>query len=89
MRPNPLTPKNEVRKRPEFGLTMATRSPCPRLELCVGLCPERACHPRLVLHGDAMAVDECGPVEEIGHRQRDLHATPDLSCSVLLRGDPS
>ena len=28
-RPNPLTPKKAVRKRPEFGLTMATRSPAP------------------------------------------------------------
>ena len=27
IRPNPLTPKYEVRKRAEFGLTMATRSP--------------------------------------------------------------
>ena len=27
-RPYPLTPKYEVKKRAEFGLTMATRSPC-------------------------------------------------------------
>ena len=27
LRPNPLTPKYEIRNLPEFGLTMATRSP--------------------------------------------------------------
>ena len=27
MRPYPLTPQNEVSRRPEFWLTMATRSP--------------------------------------------------------------
>ena len=58
------------------------QTPCPRLELGVRLCRQRARHPRLVLHGDPVPVDECGPVEEVGHRQRDLHATPDLSYPV-------
>ena len=28
VRPYPLTPKYDVKNRPEFGLTMAIRSPC-------------------------------------------------------------
>ena len=62
--------------------------PCPRLELGVGLRPERAGHIRLVHHGHALSVDERGAIEEIGHRQRDPHATPDLSGQVEPGGDP-
>jgi hypothetical protein len=38
------------------------------------------------VHRDAIPVDERGPVEEIGHRQRNPHATPDLSPSDATSG---
>ena len=64
-------------------------SPCPRLEVGVRLCPERTRNARLVLHGDAVPVDECSPVEKIGHRQCDLHATPRSLGPDPFRADPS
>ena len=47
-----------------------------RLELAVGLRPERTGDRRLVLHGSSVAIDERGPLQEIAHRQRDPHVPP-------------
>ena len=89
IRPNPLTPKNEVNRRAEFCDTTATRSPAANAERVesggLGAARARAIsRPRqrtprrrrlvgLVDDADAIAVDELGPLEEVVDRQRYAH----------------
>ena len=55
-------------------------TPGAGLELTVGEGPEGPWHGRLVHHGCPVPVDQGGPVEKVGHRECDPHATPNLCC---------
>ena len=103
-RPKPLTPKYEMRKRAEFGLTMATRSPWadahgvegqrhapgPVVHLGVGDGAERSRHARLVDHRHPVgAVHERGAFEEVADRERDVHGSLLRSPGVVGPGSRS
>ena len=89
MRPDPLTPKNDVMSRALFWLTIATRSPWPMPSRSSPAAWARASSATrlyvssphdsrrlvgLVDQTDAVAVDELGAPEEVHNSQRNLHA---------------
>ena len=68
------------------GVEGQGHAPGPRVQLGVGDRPERTGHVGLVHHGHPVPVDQRGPVEEVGHRQRNTHAPPDLVSLPVAPG---